>query len=91
MAMQRIPGSEFSIPADLIFLAMGFLGPKVEGLLEEIGVEFSVRGTDGPISTENLKNMLKNSQPIFNIYADINRSHQKCRRLIVITAFEHSG
>ena len=72
MAMQKIPGSEFSIPADLIFLAMGFLGPKLEGLIEEIGVELSVRGFDGSISTKNLKNMLKNSQPIFNIYADEN-------------------
>jgi glutamate synthase (NADPH/NADH) small chain len=30
---QPIPGSEFVLPADLVFLAIGFSGPKEEGLL----------------------------------------------------------
>ena len=36
--MREIPGSEFEIPADLVLLAMGFLGPE-DRLLAELGVE----------------------------------------------------
>jgi len=42
--MQEIAGSEFTIPADLILLAMGFLGPRKAGLLEQAGVTLSARG-----------------------------------------------
>jgi glutamate synthase (NADPH/NADH) small chain len=42
--MQDIAGSEFTIPADLILLAMGFVGPKKAGLLEQAGVALSPRG-----------------------------------------------
>jgi len=43
-AMQEMAGSEFTIPADLILLAMGFVGPKKAGLLEQAGVALSPRG-----------------------------------------------
>jgi len=72
MTMQRVPGSEFTVNADLIFLAMGFLGPKVEGLLEELGVELNVRGADKTSSPEQLIKMLKNVQPMFDVDADEN-------------------
>ncbi len=39
-----IPGSEFELDADLVLLAMGFLGPVREGLLEQIEVELTERG-----------------------------------------------
>ncbi|MDT8280199.1 MAG: glutamate synthase subunit beta [Erythrobacter sp.] len=42
--MQEIAGSAFTIPADLILLAMGFVGPKKAGLLEQAGVALSLRG-----------------------------------------------
>ena len=42
--MQEIAGSEFTIPADLILLAMGFVGPKKAGLLEQAGVTLDPRG-----------------------------------------------
>ena len=42
--MQEVPGSEFTLKADLIFLAMGFLGPRKQGLLEQAGVELDARG-----------------------------------------------
>jgi len=35
--MREVPGSEFTIKADLVLLAMGFLGPR-QGLLEQMGV-----------------------------------------------------
>lgn len=43
-AMQEIPGSEFTLKADLIFLAMGFVGPRKQGLLDQAGVELDGRG-----------------------------------------------
>jgi glutamate synthase (NADPH/NADH) small chain len=42
--MQEVAGSEFTIPADLILLAMGFVGPVKAGLLEQAGVALSPRG-----------------------------------------------
>jgi glutamate synthase (NADPH/NADH) small chain len=42
--MQEVAGSEFTLKADLIFLAMGFLGPKKQGLLDQAGVELDARG-----------------------------------------------
>ena len=44
MQLKVIPGSEFTLPADLVLLAMGFVGPRKAGLLEEAGVEFDTRG-----------------------------------------------
>jgi len=41
---ERIPGSEFSIDADLVLLAMGFTGPEKNGLIEQLGVELDNRG-----------------------------------------------
>jgi glutamate synthase (NADPH/NADH) small chain len=42
--MREIEGSEFVIKADLILLAMGFVGPKKAGLLEQAGVTLDARG-----------------------------------------------
>jgi glutamate synthase (NADPH/NADH) small chain len=42
--MQEIAGSEFTLKADLIFLAMGFVGPKKQGLIEQTGVDLDGRG-----------------------------------------------
>ena len=36
---EEVPGSEKELPADLVLLAMGFLGPEGEGLLEQLGVD----------------------------------------------------
>ena len=42
--MQEIAGSEFTLKADLIFLAMGFLGPRKAGLVDQSGVALDARG-----------------------------------------------
>ena len=42
--MEEVPGSEFTLDAELVLLAMGFLGPVREGMLEQLGVELSERG-----------------------------------------------
>ncbi len=41
--MSEIPGSEFELPADLVFLAMGFLGPQ-SSVLEAFGIAKDARG-----------------------------------------------
>ncbi len=38
MKMVEVAGSEFEIKADLVLLAMGFVGPVHAGLLAELGV-----------------------------------------------------
>ncbi len=44
MVMMEIPKSEKIINADLVLLAMGFVSPVHEGLLNELGVEYDQRG-----------------------------------------------
>jgi len=41
---ETIPGTEFTLDADLVLLAMGFTGPIKEGLLASFGVELDRRG-----------------------------------------------
>jgi glutamate synthase (NADPH) small chain len=41
---EKIEGSDFELPCELVLLAMGFLGPEREGLLEGLGVELDARG-----------------------------------------------
>ncbi len=40
-----VPGSAFEMPADLVLLAMGFVGPDTGGLLDGLGVRLTERGT----------------------------------------------
>jgi glutamate synthase (NADPH/NADH) small chain len=42
--LKEIPGTEFSIEADLVLLAMGFISPVKQGLLDQLGVELDGRG-----------------------------------------------
>jgi glutamate synthase (NADPH/NADH) small chain len=44
MAMQEVAGSAFELKADLVLLAMGFVGPRRPGLVEQAGVELDARG-----------------------------------------------
>jgi glutamate synthase (NADPH/NADH) small chain len=39
-----IPGSEFELDADLVLLAMGFVGPETQGMLQKLGVRMTDRG-----------------------------------------------
>jgi glutamate synthase (NADPH/NADH) small chain len=53
MKMQEVPGTEFTIPAQLVLLAMGYVHPVHEGMVDELGVARDPRGnvkaaTDGP-------------------------------------------
>ena len=44
MGMQEVAGSTFELRADLVLLAMGFLGPRRPGLVEQAGVALDARG-----------------------------------------------
>jgi glutamate synthase (NADPH) small chain len=42
--MQEMPDSTFALKADLVLLAMGFLGPRRAGMLEQAGINIDPRG-----------------------------------------------
>ena len=47
---EPIPGTEFVLEADLVLLALGFLGPVKQGMIEQFGVNLDARSniaTDG--------------------------------------------
>jgi len=44
MQMRELPGSEFTLPADLVLLAMGFVGPETAGIVRSLGLELDPRG-----------------------------------------------
>ena len=44
MQVTRVPGTEFELEADMVLLAMGFLGPERGSLLSQLGVRLTERG-----------------------------------------------
>ena len=46
-SIENVPGSEFEMDVDLVLLAMGFLGPERQGLLENFDVKLTERGNVG--------------------------------------------
>ncbi|HEX9505107.1 MAG TPA: glutamate synthase subunit beta, partial [Acidimicrobiia bacterium] len=51
---ERIEGSDFELPCELVLLAMGFVGPERDGLLDQLAVELDGRGNvarDGAFMT----------------------------------------
>ena len=44
MTFTPVEGSEKEIPCELVFLAMGFVGPEREGMLTQLGVDLDERG-----------------------------------------------
>jgi len=41
---EPVPGTEFTIDADLVLLALGFTGPVKQGMVEQLGVKLDERG-----------------------------------------------
>ncbi len=41
---ELIPGTEFTMEADLVLIAMGFIGPTRNGMIEQLGVKLDSRG-----------------------------------------------
>jgi glutamate synthase (NADPH/NADH) small chain len=44
MEFKPVPESDFELKADLVLLAMGFLGPETDGMLTKLGVKMTDRG-----------------------------------------------
>ena len=44
MTMKELPNTEKVWPADLVLLAMGFLGPRKPGMVEQSGAALDPRG-----------------------------------------------
>jgi glutamate synthase (NADPH) small chain len=42
--MREVSGSDFELDADLVLLALGFLGPERSGMLADLGVQLNDRG-----------------------------------------------
>ncbi len=42
--LNPVPGTEFTIDADLVLLAMGFTGPVRNGMIDQLGVKLDSRG-----------------------------------------------
>jgi len=57
---QKIEGTDFELPCELVLLAMGFLGPQQEGLLESLGVEL-----DGRSNVVRDANFMTNEPGVF--------------------------
>jgi glutamate synthase (NADPH/NADH) small chain len=45
LTFKPVPGTEMVLDADLVLLAMGFVGPERNGVLGELGVKMTERGT----------------------------------------------
>ncbi|MBZ5670912.1 MAG: glutamate synthase subunit beta [Acidobacteriia bacterium] len=41
---EPVPGTEFTLDVDLVLIAMGFLGPVTNGMIETLGVKLNARG-----------------------------------------------
>lgn len=61
LSMKEVPNTNFSIDAERVFLAMGFLHPQHEGLLESLKIDYDKRGN---VSTNN--NMMTSIEKIFS-------------------------
>jgi glutamate synthase (NADPH/NADH) small chain len=57
---EPIPGTEFAIDADLVLLALGFLGPVKNGMIEQLGVKL-----DGCGNVETDENYMSSNPGIF--------------------------
>ena len=70
MTMERVPGSEFTVEVDLVLLAMGFIGPELQGLLEQLDVGISVRGQEEVQSPKAVLEQLQQREVMFAVKAD---------------------
>jgi glutamate synthase (NADPH/NADH) small chain len=61
-AMNELPGTEFELRADLVLLAMGFLGPVQDGMLNSLGLRYDPRGN----VDANVKNYQSSLNKVFS-------------------------
>jgi glutamate synthase (NADPH/NADH) small chain len=44
---EKVEGTDFELPCELVLLAMGFVGPERNALIDQLGVELNQRGNVG--------------------------------------------
>ena len=59
LGFKEVPGTEKEYPCELVLLAMGFLHPQKEGLIEKLGVELDERGNVKAIEGQYQTNIPK--------------------------------
>ena len=58
MNMTEVPGTEITLPADLVLLSLGFVNPVQKGIIEDLGLKVSGRNnimTDMKFQTSHPK------------------------------------
>jgi len=50
--LQPVPGSQKQWPAQIVLLALGFLGPETDGIISQLGVAINARGNVGVDSNQ---------------------------------------
>ena len=83
---EPIPGTEFTMDADLVLIAMGFLGPVRNGMIEQLGVELDQRGnvaTDAELHVfrpRRLRRRRHAARPVAGGLGDFRRPQSRGRR-----------
>ncbi|GIS37310.1 MAG: hypothetical protein Ct9H90mP9_3400 [Pseudomonadota bacterium] len=70
--MKRLEDTRFSVNQTWSFLGLGFLGPNLEGLLQELNLEMDVRGKNQALRVQELQKLMRDGQPMFQVRADQN-------------------
>jgi glutamate synthase (NADPH/NADH) small chain len=60
---EPIPGTEFTMDADLVLIAMGFEGPVRNGMIEQLGVKLDARGNVA--TDQNAQNYMSSVPGVF--------------------------
>ena len=63
--MQPVKGSEGTLPADLVLLAMGFSGPVESGLVQELGLDIVPRGRFKGLDADERDYRIKGQKKVF--------------------------
>lgn len=77
MSMEDVSGSEFYIDADIVLIAMGFLHPDHNGLLNDLSVEFDKRG-----------NVLTSDSHMTNVEGVFSAGDMRTGQSLVVRAIE---
>jgi glutamate synthase (NADPH/NADH) small chain len=41
---EKVEGTDFELPCDLVFLSLGFVGPEKHAVFDQLGIELTERG-----------------------------------------------
>ena len=91
-----VEGSTRTIPAELVLLAMGFVGPERAGVVEQLGVELDARGNivrDATLHVHGagcLRRRRRGTRPVADRLGDRGGSVRRLRRRRVADRLDHA-